>query len=115
MKITIRTLNRFRLYTVVNILGLALGLTCVILIVRYVHQETTVNHFAADLSRTYLMSIEEQIGQIRYGGAENPNNDNNYRDPMNQNGIEYFSVFIPFEEDYILYEEHRYNTKLIVH
>jgi|AGTN01.3.fsa_nt_gi ABC-type antimicrobial peptide transport system, permease component len=113
-KTTIRTLSRFRLYTVVNILGLALSLSCVILIARYVHQETTVNHFATDLSRTYLMSIEEQSGQIRYGGAENLNNDGNYRDPMNHDGIERFSVFIPYGKDYILSGEHRYNTKLIV-
>lgn len=113
-KTTIRTLNRFRLYTVVNILGLALSLSCVILIARYVHQETTVNHFATDLHRTFLMSVEDQNGQIHYGGAEDWNNDSNYRDPMKQNGIECFSVFIPYEEDYILSGEHQYNTKLIV-
>lgn len=113
-KTTIRALSRFRLYTVVNILGLALSLACVILIARYVHQETTVNHFASDLSRTYMMSIEEENGQIRYGGADNPNNDDNFRDPVNHNAIEHYSVFIPYEEDYIFLEEQRYNTKMVV-
>ncbi len=114
MKIIIRTLHKNRLYTAVNILGLALSLACVILIARYVHQETTVNHFAIDLSRTFMMTVEEENGQVRYSGAADPNKDANYRDPMNHHGIERFSIFIPFEEDYILHEEYRYNTKLIV-
>lgn len=33
---------------------------------RYVHQETTVNHFATDLDRTYMMSIEEESGRKYY-------------------------------------------------
>lgn len=114
LKRTIRTLNRFRLYTVVNVLGLALSLACVILIARYVHQETTVNHFSTDLFRTYLMSIEEESGQIRYGGVSNLDNTENYWNPKNNNSIEHFSVFIPYEQDHILYDEHRYNTKLVV-
>lgn len=117
-KTTIRTLSRFRLYMVVNILGLALSLACVILIARYVYQETTVNHFAADLSRTYLMSEETQNGKIQYRGAYSPNMENyhrdNFRDPLAHKGIERFSVFIPFEEDHIFAGENRYNTKVIV-
>lgn len=113
-KTTLRTLLRFRLYTVVNILGLAISLACVILIARYVHQEKTVNYFATDLDRTFMMSVEEENGQIRYGGADNPNNDGNYKDPMADGAIERFSVFIPYEEDHIILEEHRHNTKLIV-
>lgn len=114
MKIIIRTLDRNRLYTTVNIIGLALSLACVILIARYVHQETTVNHFAADLERTYLMTVEEQNERVMYNGAEDRNNDANYREPKNHEGIERYSVFVPFEEDFIFYGEHRYNTKLIV-
>ena len=47
----LRTLKRFRLYTIVNAIGLAVSLGCVILIARYVHQELTVNHFVKDLNR----------------------------------------------------------------
>ena len=43
--LAIRTLLRFRLYTVINILGLALSLACCILIFRYVYGEMTTDHF----------------------------------------------------------------------
>ncbi|WP_298649484.1 hypothetical protein [uncultured Proteiniphilum sp.] len=101
MKMTIRTLNRFRLYTLVNILGMALSLGCVILIARYVHQETTVNHFATDLERTYLMTEEDQNGQRTYRGARDWDQDGDYLDPLSHEAIECFSVFIPYEEDHI--------------
>lgn len=41
----IRSLMRFRLYTAINILGLALSLACVIIISRYVYSEATTDHF----------------------------------------------------------------------
>lgn len=44
-KTSLRTLYKFRLYSIVNILGLAVSLACVIIIARYVHQEVTVNSF----------------------------------------------------------------------
>lgn len=39
----IRTLSRFKVYTVINIIGLALSLACVIIIFRYVKQENDVD------------------------------------------------------------------------
>ena len=114
MKRTVRVLNRFRLYTVVNILGLALSLACVILIARYVHQETTVNHFVTDLDRTYLMTQEEQNGQWNYSGARNWGGDPNFLNPLQHEAVERFSEFITYEEDHISLGEHRYNVKLIV-
>ncbi len=41
--LSFRTLKKFKLYTAVNVLGLAISLACVIIIARYVHQESTVN------------------------------------------------------------------------
>ena len=53
-----KALARFRTYTFINILGLALSLACVLIILRYIHQEVTVNHFCKDLENTYLLYIE---------------------------------------------------------
>ena len=119
LRTTIRTLDRFRLYTVVNILGLAISLACVILITRYLHQETTVNHFATDLDRTFLMSEEDQNGKVKYDGvidsySKDKTSLGNFRDPLAHDAIERFSVFIPLAEDYISIEGNRYNTKVVV-
>ena len=57
-----KALARFRTYTFINILGLALSLACVLIILRYIHQEVTVNHFCKDLENTYLLYIEYEDG-----------------------------------------------------
>ncbi|MBF6627443.1 MAG: hypothetical protein ITG04_02895, partial [Proteiniphilum sp.] len=55
-------LSRYRLFTVVNIIGLAISLACLILIAQYVIREKTVSHFATDIDRTYIMTMEEVDG-----------------------------------------------------
>lgn len=110
---SIRNLYKFKLYTIINILGLAISLACVIIIMRYVHQETTVNHFAKDLNRTYMMSIEQENGPARYGGAENINNESSFTSPLDHESVERYSIFIPYEEDFIVSNEVQYKTRLI--
>ena len=113
LKTAFRSLGKFRLYTVVNIIGLAVSLACVILIARYVHQETTVNHFAKDLDRTYMMFYQDQKGRSRYGGAYNPNNDKDYTDPHTDPSVEAVTSFVPFDKDFIVLGEHTFDVKLI--
>lgn len=52
--LAIRSLLRFRLYTVINVFGLALSLACVIIISRYVYSEATTDHFCTKHERIYL-------------------------------------------------------------
>ena len=52
--LAIRSLMRFRLYTVINVFGLALSLACVIIISRYVYSEATTDHFNKNHERMYL-------------------------------------------------------------
>lgn len=42
--LALRSLIRFRLYSAINIMGLALSLACVIIISRYVYSELTTDH-----------------------------------------------------------------------
>ncbi|MDR1756634.1 MAG: ABC transporter permease [Culturomica sp.] len=58
LRLAIRSLLHFRLYSAVNVLGLALSLACVIVIARYVHNETTVDGFNTRLDRTYVLTVE---------------------------------------------------------
>ena len=52
IKLAWKALARFRTYTFINILGLALSLACVLIILRYIHQEVTVNHFCKAVERS---------------------------------------------------------------
>ncbi len=113
-KTSFRALYKFKFYSIVNILGLAVSLACVIIIARYVHQETTVNSFATDLDRTYIMSTEDQNGRKAYLGLSDYNQDLPDKEFVKEDFIEHFSRFIPYETDFIHYDETQYNTKLIV-
>ncbi len=58
LRLAIRSLLHFRLYSAVNVLGLALSLACAIVIARYVHSEITVDRFNTRLDRTCVLTTE---------------------------------------------------------
>lgn len=59
--LAIRTLLRFRLYTAINILGLALSLACCILIFRYVYSEMTTDHFIPEVDKVCYTVMEDEV------------------------------------------------------
>ena len=70
LRLAIRSLLHFRLYTVINILGLALALTCVIVIAHYVHGEFSVDRFSKNIDRLYVVTSESatEVRQLRLDG-----------------------------------------------
>lgn len=61
----IRTLSRFKVYTVINIIGLALSLACVIIIFRYVKQENDVDCYSPNKDRIGIMVQEYKDRKTR--------------------------------------------------
>jgi putative ABC transport system permease protein len=57
IKIAFRNLWRFRGYTLINILGLAIGMACVMLIMMYVKSELSFDTFHANRDRIYRLNI----------------------------------------------------------
>lgn len=109
-----RTLGKFGLYTIVNILGLTISIACVIIITRFVHQETTVNGFVPELNQIYLMTVEHQNSPPRLGGAGNPNRDADYKDPLKDVAVETYSRFITFVDDQVVVNEHQFKANVLV-
>ncbi|NOT75022.1 MAG: FtsX-like permease family protein [Cyclobacteriaceae bacterium] len=60
IKTAIRSLVKQRVYTSINILGLAVSITACILIVLYVKHETSYDKFYADSDRIYKMVLERK-------------------------------------------------------
>lgn len=114
IKFAWKALTRFRMYTSINILGLALSLACVLIIVRYIHQELTVNHFCEDLDNTYLLYGEFQSGEQQLSGNEDHNNDPNFTDPLNDPAVVKSTRWINFAEDNLTVEKQRFSVKTIV-
>jgi putative ABC transport system permease protein len=65
LKIAIRNLLRHKVFSFINIFGLALGMTCSILIMLWVQDELSFNQFHTNIGRLYRV-IEDQ----HYPGGE---------------------------------------------
>ena len=69
LKIARRNLLRNKAYTAINILGLALGMTCGILIFTLVSYHLSVDTFHPDSERTYRIVTEMHRDQIEYSSS----------------------------------------------
>ncbi|MDH6303498.1 ABC-type antimicrobial peptide transport system permease subunit [Parabacteroides sp. PF5-5] len=105
IQLGIRSLLRFRLYTTVNILGLALALACFILIFRYVYSEYSTDHYIKDIGRVCFLTYEEEqthnvriTGSGKTAGWMSPN-------PLEDKDVEMMSVFYPFDGQIMVNEQ----------
>lgn len=62
-KIAIRNLRRNKLYSFINIAGLAMGIAAFLLILEYISFEKSVNHFHKNAASVYRLLNEDQKGQ----------------------------------------------------
>lgn len=72
-KIALRTLVKFRGYTAINLVGLALGLTAGILIMLFVLDELSYDQFHAQGDRLYRVNTVFQKGESDKGDANETN------------------------------------------
>ncbi len=63
LKITYRNFKRQKLYTVINLAGLAVGMACFILIMTYVHYQTGFDSFHENAGRIYRLTMAGTISR----------------------------------------------------
>lgn len=61
LKITLRNIRRHRGYTFINIGGLSLGMTCVLLILLYVRHELSYDRYHPDAERIYRVAVKSNF------------------------------------------------------
>src|SRR6056297_3087124 len=73
-KISIRYLKKNKIFSVVNILGLALGFACFIVLSLFVIDELSFDSFHEDAEQIYrvVQTITEQDGSVRMVGGVAP-------------------------------------------
>ena len=91
--LAIRSLSRFRMYTAINILGLAMSLACVIILCRYIHREVTTDHFIKDLDRVYYTVLDRNSDKQPFIAGRS--DDSSIPDPLTEASVEISSSFIP--------------------
>ena len=57
LSVALRTMKRQKMFTTINILGLAIGLACCLLIFQYVRHERSYDTLHEDLDRLYRLSV----------------------------------------------------------
>ena len=82
--LAINALLKFKAYTLINVLGLACSLACVLTVARYIHQENTVNQCFPEYKRICLIKTSTSSGENFLGG---------YRSGLEKNpDVEQFTV-----------------------
>ncbi len=68
-KVAIRNILRQRVYSLINILGLAIGLSCSLLIMVFVMHELSYDQFHAKKDRIYRLCVKGKIGEAEMNMA----------------------------------------------
>jgi putative ABC transport system permease protein len=66
LKVASRTMQRNRLFSAINVTGLAIGLTCVILLVLWIQDEVSYDQFHKDIDRIYLTAAHVKKSHVEY-------------------------------------------------
>lgn len=113
--LAIRSLMRFRLYTIINILGLALSLACVIIISRYVYSEATTDHFNKNHKQIYLSVRHWESGEQMpiLCTTDNVLLKKNYVNPLDIPEIEKRTSFVSLSNIEIKVEEHKFKAHVL--
>ncbi|MFC1725801.1 ABC transporter permease [candidate division KSB1 bacterium] len=72
VKIAVRNIKQYKAYSFINILGLSVGMACFILIMMWVKDEVSYNHFHKDIENLYLVAAEHHTGDSIFRGAATP-------------------------------------------
>jgi putative ABC transport system permease protein len=65
LKIAIRNITKHKSFSVINIVGLAIGIACSILILVFVSHELSYDKFHAKADRTYRIAVRAKIGDTK--------------------------------------------------
>ncbi len=63
LKITLRNLRRYKIFSFINIFGLSVGLACSVLILLFVHNELSYDSFHKNADRIYRLSLFENYAK----------------------------------------------------
>ncbi len=72
LKIIFRNLLRHKLFTGLNLLGLTIGLTCVLSISLWVYNETGYDKFNVNFANIYQINFKNQEGEMAMAGTPDP-------------------------------------------
>jgi ABC-type antimicrobial peptide transport system permease subunit len=110
---SLRLLTRFRTYTLINLVGLVFSVACALIIVRYVHQEKTVDHYVPELERTFWTTAVQEGKKPSLTSSAKINPDKEYVDPLDDPRVERFTRIRTLHDKYVVSDNHRFNARVM--
>ena len=97
-RIARRNLLRSKIYSAINIAGLSMGLACVMLIILFVKDEMSYDHFHKDINRIYVIGrkMNRSNGDISFSGSTGY-----FQGPRFKNAIPEIQDFVRFQRGYL--------------
>lgn len=66
LRVALRTIQKNKLFSVINIAGLTIGLTCMVLLVLWTQDELSYDRFHRDIDRVYLVAAHIKNNDVEY-------------------------------------------------
>ena len=111
----IRIVTRMKAYSLICVLGLVISLAGTATLVRYIHQELTVDHYLEDLDRTFWLTgqIGPQKETFRMMDNRNWNRESHFVDPLNHPTVESYAKIIVLPRGEIVKDNYRFSVRAI--
>ena len=110
-----RIVTRMKAYSLICVLGLVISLAGTATLVRYIHQELTVDHYLEDLDRTFWLigQIGSQKETFRMMDNRNWNRESHFVDPLNHPTVESYAKITVLPRGEIVKDNYRFSVRAI--
>lgn len=112
--IALRALKNYRLYSVVNIVGLALSLACVITISRYIYSELTVDTMHSKKDNIYcVLTLQRGMTQYSQDDSDNINGTADFVDISDDPAVLEKTAVIRCPSETLSFDNHDYEVDIL--
>jgi len=91
-----RIVTRMKAYSIICVLGLVISLAGTATLVRYIHQELTVDHYLKDLDNLHLLTthFSNENRNLRLSCNRNWNREKHFVDPLNHPTVDKYTSIV---------------------
>ena len=110
----IRIITRMKAYSIICILGLVISMAGTMTLVRYIHQELTVDHYLKDLDKLHLLtSTIPSENHISLGNNRNWNRESHFVDPLNHPSVDSYTQITVLPMGEVGKDKHHFAVRAI--
>lgn len=115
LKNAVRIITQMKAYSVICVMGLVISLAGTLTLVRYIHQEMTVDNYIDDLDRIYLLGMcpPQEITNLDLTSHRNRNDESHFQNPLNHPAIESYSSVYLFPKGEVVKDKHGFAVRAV--